>query len=236
MMNEGMLRIEKPGRLYALITSSTAARNAASTRRAGNRALAHYVHNSAVARARRLCGAAASVPPREESEASAPIRCGAKQAVGAADGLPTGQGIRVPPPAAMSGRMSWSIERQRSSIAARATPSSNSSSSFSYDSTDSGRPNRPVLCDAMQCGATPRRRATPPPYRRSFLAQQRQRSTAGVGIAQGRARTSTFGGNGFCVCACKPLVALRTESTEAVCHAHCAAAQRVCKQELRCSG
>ena len=51
MMNEGMLRIEKPGRLYALITSSTAARNAASTRRAGNRALAHYVHNSAVARA-----------------------------------------------------------------------------------------------------------------------------------------------------------------------------------------
>ena len=60
MMNEGMLRIEKPGRLYALITSSTAARNAASTRRAGNRALAHYVHNSAGARARRLCGAAAS--------------------------------------------------------------------------------------------------------------------------------------------------------------------------------
>jgi hypothetical protein len=46
-----------------------------------------------------------------------------------------------------------------------------------------------------------------------------------VGIAQGRARTSTFGGNGFCVCACKPLVALRT-GARAVTEAHCAAAAR----------
>ena len=34
---------------------------------------------------------------------------------------------------------------------------------------------------APRHAAAPRRRATPPPYRRSFLAQQRQRSTAGVG-------------------------------------------------------
>ena len=164
MMNEGMLRIEKPGRLYALITSSTAARNAASTRRAENRALAHYVHNS------RCCPRGGCVEQLRRCRLGRRARLVPQSGVARFRQWERQRGCRedrgrigLPPPAAMSGRMSWSIERQRSSIAARATPSSNSSSSFSYDSTDSGRPNRPVLCDAMRCGATPRRHRTDDP-------------------------------------------------------------------------
>ncbi len=168
MMNEGMLRIEKPGRLYALITSSTAARNAA--RRAVPKTVPlPTTFTTALLPTRRLRGAAAPVPPREESEASAAIRCGAIQAVGAADRLPRGQGTDWITAASRHVR-AHVMEHRAATLVDRSSCDAELKQLLElflrFNRLWTAQPAGALLrCDAMRCDAAPRHAAAPRRHR-----------------------------------------------------------------------